>query len=313
MQINRLFEMVYLLLDRKNMTAGELAEHFEVSVRTVYRDIEALSEAGIPIYTVKGKGGGIRLTENYVLNKSVLTGEERKMILQSLYGMNAVRREEAEPVLSRLSALFGGESEDWIEIEFSAWNGNHPVSVRFEQLKKAVFSHRTVTFFYSGANGSTSLRRVELLKLVFRASGWYLYGWCTEKKDFRFFKLSRMDDLALTEDIFERKTAPKPLWDMDGEKREMLRKNSRITVTARIARRKSYRVLEEFDRASIKTEENGSFLVDIVLPDDDWLCQYLLSFGRDLEVLSPADVRERMREELKKALEPYETPFYMTD
>lgn len=304
MQINRLFEMVYLLLDKKNITAGELAAHFEVSLRTVYRDIETLSQAGIPIYAVKGKGGGIRLTENFILNKAVLTDEEQKKILQSLYGVNAVRKEEAEPVLSRLSSLFGGEVQDWIEVEFSTWDRNYSVNVKFEQLKEAIFSHQTVTFDYSGANGRTGIRRVNPLKLVFRASGWYLYAWCSDRQDFRYFKLCRMEELQVTEETFERSCLPAPSRHTEKDYKDTPERPT-VTVTAVISRQLSHRVLEEFDRETAVKQEDGSWLVQISMSDDDWLVQYLLSFGCHLKVLSPPYMIKRLREELEKTLKMY--------
>lgn len=118
MQISRLFEIVYLLLDKKCMTAQQLADRFEVSVRTIYRDIDTLSQASIPVYASRGKGGGIRLTDNFVLNKSVLSEEEQNSILSALYGMNAMQPGQTGEVLEKLSALFGGRQYDWIEIDF---------------------------------------------------------------------------------------------------------------------------------------------------------------------------------------------------
>lgn len=118
MQINRLFEIVYLLLEKKQMTARELAEHFEVSVRTIYRDVETLSAAGIPIYMTKGKGGGIALLPEFVLNKTVITEAERADILSSLHAVHAVSFREAGTALDKLGAMFGRANADWIEVDF---------------------------------------------------------------------------------------------------------------------------------------------------------------------------------------------------
>ncbi|NLL75838.1 MAG: YafY family transcriptional regulator [Clostridiales bacterium] len=305
MQINRLFEIIYLLLDKETMTAAELAEHFEVSTRTVYRDIETLSQTGIPIYAIKGKGGGIRLTENFVLNKSVLTGEEQKKILQSLHGMNAVREEEIKPLLSKLSALFGGEQEDWIEIEFSSWNAHDAVSKKFALLKETIFFHKKVSFCYNGANGISGRRIAEPLKLIFRANAWYLYAWCTEKKDFRFFKLSRMEEITALEEHFERRKIP-DLWNKEEEgKRKNTYMKNLITVVALISPGKAYRVLEELDKKNVEKLEDGKYKVRIVIPEDDWMYQYLMTYGADLEVLEPERVRKNMIEKLKSALENY--------
>ena len=122
MQISRLFEIVYILMNKKNTTAKELSEHFEVSQRTIYRDIDTLSQAGIPIYTNKGKGGGIGLMEHFVLNKSVLSEQEQNDILSALQGFKVTSYSDTNQVLSKLNSLFGSKNTDWIEVDFSYWN-----------------------------------------------------------------------------------------------------------------------------------------------------------------------------------------------
>jgi len=131
MQINRLFEIVYILLDKKTITAKELSKHFEVSVRTIYRDVEALSISGIPIYTNKGKGGGISLIEDFVLNKSVLSEKEQNEILMSLQSINAMKFLDVEPVLKRLSTIFNKESDNWIDVDFSQWGSDDSEKEKF--------------------------------------------------------------------------------------------------------------------------------------------------------------------------------------
>ena len=119
MQINRLFEIVYLLMDKKSITANELAAHFEVSKRTILRDIDTLTMSGIPIYTMQGKGGGISIHDKFVLNKMVISESEQQQILFALQGMSATQLIETESVLSRLKSLFEKSDSDWIEVDFS--------------------------------------------------------------------------------------------------------------------------------------------------------------------------------------------------
>ncbi|WMJ82931.1 helix-turn-helix transcriptional regulator [Oscillospiraceae bacterium LTW-04] len=299
MQIGRLFEMVYLLLDKKKVTAGQLAEHFGVSVRTVYRDVEALSQAGIPIYATKGAGGGIRLTDNFVLNKSVLTQQEKQSILASLNGMRAVKIDEADAVLSKLSALFGGERADWIEIDFSAWNPNDPSGGIFNILKRGILGQQAVELEYSGADGKTAPRVVEPLKLVFRERSWYLLAWCRLRQDFRYFKLSRIGQPALLAETFERREPPTPMNDQPYTMPS-------VEITARIAPALSYRILDELRRDEVQKCEDGSFLVRFSMPDNDWLYQYLLTFGAGLYVIEPPYVREKLYKQLKSACAQYE-------
>lgn len=121
MQINQLIEMVYILLSKKTVTAKELSDHFNVSRRTVYRDIDILSSAGIPVYTSKGKGGGISLLENFVLNKSMLSENEQMEIISSLHSLKAINVKEVEPILNKLAGIFGKSSTGWIDVDFSRW------------------------------------------------------------------------------------------------------------------------------------------------------------------------------------------------
>ena len=301
MQINRLFEIVYLLLNRKSMTAKELAAHFEVSQRTIYRDVETLAEAGIPIYALKGSNGGIRLTENFIFNRSYLNEDEQQRLLSSLRGMGAVQPEAARPVLNKLSALFGMEALDWIDVDFSLWGDRSPVSERFLQLKNAIFTQRVVRFTYSGMNSGTGLRDVEPMKLAFRGMDWYLVGYCRERQDFRYFKLLRMDELSVLEDVFVRR--PLPDLKVPGRSYGV---SPLVELTVRIAPSMEYRVREEFPKERCEREADGSFLVRFSMPNNAWLMEYLMTYGAHLTVFSPEDVRQELVENLKNTLRLYD-------
>ena len=292
MQISRLFELVYLLLDRKGMTAGELAEHFEVSRRTVYRDVDTLAQAGIPIYAERGKGGGIRLTEQFVLNKSVLSAEERRSLLAALRGMEAVGPGGAGSVLDKLSALFGGEEEDWLEVDFSAWSPDSALTGRFQRLREAIFRREVLTFRYSGAAGGTEVRTAEPMKLVFRGSDWYLLAWCRRRADFRYFKLTRMDGVEAPGERFQRRALPSPA----PEARAGGYGGSAVDLEARIAPAMAFRVRDEFPPERREELPDGGFRVRLRLPDNEWMYEYLMTYGGALRVLSP----ERVRRELAR-------------
>ncbi|MDR2897370.1 MAG: HTH domain-containing protein, partial [Spirochaetaceae bacterium] len=123
LQTGRLFEIVYILLERGTVTAGELAKRFGVSTRTIYRDIDSLSAANIPLYTDRGKGGGIRLLGDFVMNKALLSEDEQNEILFALQSLKAAEGAEVEPILLRLSGIFKRDSVDWIDMDFSGWGG----------------------------------------------------------------------------------------------------------------------------------------------------------------------------------------------
>lgn len=174
MEQGRLFKIVYHLLDKGRATAPELAEKFEVSVRTIYRDLDAISAAGIPIYTVQGKGGGIFILPEFVLEKSLLTPQEKEQILMALQGLAAAEDSRTDELLTKLSGLFRVQGANWIEVDFSDWHKNTAGAELFDELKRAVFSCRRVSFSYFAGEGGGTVRTVEPVKLIFKSKDWYL-------------------------------------------------------------------------------------------------------------------------------------------
>ena len=300
MQINRLFEIVYILLDKKTITARELSEHFEVSVRTIYRDVETLSIAGIPIYTNKGKGGGISLIEDFVLNKSVLSEKEQNEILMSLQSLKATRFLNVEPVLKRLSTIFNKENPNWIDVDFSTWGSDNNEKEKFNILKIAILSAKTVSFDYFSSYGEKTLRTVEPLKLVFKGQGWYLYGFCRTKGEFRIFKITRIREMNLLEETFVR-DIPIDIWN-EGDKSY---ENKMVTLTLKIDKRMAYRIYDEFELENINENPNGSFTATVTFPEGDWIYGYVMSYGEYAEVIEPKYIREIIKRKFQDGLRKY--------
>ncbi len=297
MQINRLFEIVYILLDKKTVTSRELAERFEVSTRTIYRDIETLSSAGIPVYMTKGRGGGISLLPDFVLNKAVITEEEKEDILSSLKAVSAVNPSKTDTALNKLSSMFGESSTDWIEVDFSPWAGAQNETETFNTIKSAILEKRLISFIYASAKGQKTARHVEPLKLCFKSGAWYLYGYCKSRNDFRFFKLRRIRELCLTEQTFSRKSPKRILYDNNVFQEEYIKLKLKLSPQA------AYRVYDEFE--SYEQQYDGSFIVEIAYPKGQWIYYYITTFGRHCEVLEPEDVRNYVETELKKTLKNY--------
>ena len=298
MQESRLFQIVYYLLDKGQATAPELAERFEVSVRTIYRDIDALSGAGIPVYAEAGRNGGIRLMHDFVLDQVVLSGEEKQEILAALQRINITRNMGESQTLQKLSAMFQIPSENWLEVDFSRW-GNHGFDKeKFELLKTAVIRRRHVRIRYAGADGTVRERTVQPYKLVYKAKAWYLKAFCTEKQDMRTFKLNRILDLLLLEESFERRSFPdRP--DDSGEDYPL--------IVLRFSKEMAYRVYDEFDADQIERQEDGDLTACARMPEGPWLISFLLSFGTQVEVISPAYLRDEIARQAGMIVEKYKT------
>lgn len=298
MKGNRLFEIIYILLDKKNITAKELADHFEVSQRTIYRDIENLSEAGVPIYMTKGKGGGISLLADFILNKAILTQEERKEILAAMQGLNAVNKDEFNGALSKLNSFLGGNNENWIEVDFSNWDKNNDLGEKFTVIKNSIINKNLISFEYFNANGELLERIVEPLKLVFKGQGWYLYAYCRKKEDNRFFKLTRMKSVNVISERFARVVPNKIFIEKD-----IVYSKELVNVKVRINKKLAFRVFDEFKDYSL--DENGDFIVNLEFPVGDWMFGYLMSFGENIEVLEPLYIREEIKKKLINSLNRY--------
>lgn len=298
MQIARLFEMVYILLSRQNVTAKEFAERFEVSTRTIYRDVETLGAAGIPIYSAKGKGGGIRLLEGFVLDKSVFTEAERGDILSALQALNVANGANAQGVLAKLSALFCEQSPAWVEVDLADWGKES--AEKFGRIKSAVLGKKVISFEYYNTKSQKIFRKAEPLQLYFKHRAWYLRAFCLIRNDFRLFKLSRMRNLLICNEEVRHSFRPtdfKYLADLSAA--------PTVHLKLRVSARAEYRVFDEFEEGDIKKNRDGSYLIEADFIADEWVYGYILSFGEAMEVLSPAEVREVIWEKLNKSINNY--------
>ena len=287
MQIGRLFGIVYYLLDKRETTAKELAERFEVSTRTIYRDIDVLSGAGIPIYTNQGKGGGIVILDSFILNKSVLSEKEQDEILIALQNLSATRYPDVNPIFSRLSSLFHKSDVNWIEVDFSPWGSDDRQKEKFNVLKMAIIHNQVITFEYVNASGVKSLRRVEPTKLIFKDKAWYMKAYCHDKNTCRTFKISRMADIEITDDVFERRPS-----EVSAAEPGDTQFHEFVDIELKISPAGAYRVYDDFGEKEILKQEDGSFTVKTSMPEGDWLSNYLLSYGPVIESIRPQSLRD---------------------
>jgi len=202
MSDSRLFKILYYLLDKERATAPELAAEFEVSTRTIYRDVEALSSAGIPIYAEPGRNGGIYLLQDFILDRAILSENEKQEILTAIQSIFATGYTGEKELLTKLSAIFNVNTRNWLEVDFSRWGKRIYDNSKFEILKTAVIQCREVKIVYENANSRRSTRIVQPLKISYKSKEWYLKAFCLEKRDFRIFKLNRILKLELLAQTF---------------------------------------------------------------------------------------------------------------
>lgn len=297
---SRLFKIVYYLLEKGKSTAPELAEKFEVSIRTIYRDLDAISSAGIPVYATQGKGGGIFIMQDFVLNKSLLSEQEKEQILMALQGISVTENNQTDELLIKLGGLFQSKVTNWIEVDFSEWYKNTPKLDTFNLIKSAIFNRCTISFSYFAREENYSIRNVEPVKLIFKNKDWYLYGFCLLRNDFRFFKLTRIKDLVIQSDTFIREVENIP------EIETVIKNENVIPVKLKFSSKVAFRVYDEFTD-NVSKDNQGNLYVNIDLPDNETLFSYILSFGDNVEILEPNHLRHRMKAKLVLMLEKYKT------
>ncbi|MCI8538211.1 MAG: WYL domain-containing protein [Oscillospiraceae bacterium] len=302
MPSNRLFEILYLLLERKQVTAAGLAERFGVSVRTIYRDIDALSSAGVPVFATQGRGGGIALMDHYVLDRAAFSEEEQRQLLTALQSLPGPARSQAEETLTKLSALFRRSEPDWLQVDLSRWGQAGPDRQKFDLLRNAILDRRVMECAYAGSCGQLTRRRVLPARLVFKGQSWYLQGWCLSRADYRTFKVSRMLSLSDTGEHFDRALDPPPIEGASFSEAFC------VPVRLRFAPWMAYRVYDEFDEGCVQREADGALTVSVLFPEDQWLYGYLLSFGTAVEVLEPAALKGRLALLAKKIWQAHSEP-----
>ena len=325
LKTERLLETVFLLLDKRKVTAEELATRFGVSKRTVLRDMESLSLAGIPIYSRQGKEGGFSLMETFILDKSLLTAEEQKEILSALETMKPFTENHTEKLLMKLKGIFSSPEPrtDWLEVDFFRWGKKNGDSERFNLLKSCILKRQPVAFVYSGTSGKTEKRQAYPLKLVFKKNTWYLQGFCPDKNDYRTFKLNRLRELSVLPGSFEDKYRP-PLLDNPEYILETPATNPPdtsnpnppdttmpnppipvISLTLQFSPEAAYRVYDEFEPEEIKRNDDGSFTVEVSYPETDWVYGYILSFGSTVTVIAPRKAAEIIKSRSEKIFQKY--------
>lgn len=289
MKIDRLIGILSVLLQEEKTTAPELAERFEVSKRTINRDIEDLCKAGIPIRTSQGTGGGISIMDGYRMDRTILTSKDMQMILAGLRSLDSVSGSSYYGQL--MEKIQAGSSEfitgrDSILIDLSSWYRDS-LAPKIETIQDAIGDRRLIKFRYYAPSGE-STRTVEPYYLVFRWSSWYLWGWCLKRKDFRLFNLNRMDGVQKTGKTFECRDATMP--DLSNERIFP----GGIKVKALFDADQKWRLVEEFGSSCFTETDDGRLLFTADYTDMDNLITWIMTFGDKAEVLEPKEARKKI-------------------
>ena len=300
MKLDRLLGIITILLQNDRITAPELAEKFEVNRRTIGRDIDALCQAGIPIVTYQGIGGGISIAEGFKLDKSVLTADELSGIIAALKGIGSVS--EHSPIQRTLDKLGANASavvsmREPVVIDLASHYKDN-LTPKIEQIKTAIRQSRLIEFDYYYEKGE-SHRRIEPYFVIFQWTSWYVFGFCLARQDWRMFKLMRLWDLTVSDERFTPREIP-------DEKRDF---NSQFTDDIKLVAvfdfSERYKLIESYGLHCYSETPDGLRL-EIGFTNRDYIFSWLLSFGEKVKVLEPPSIAQDIQAAAKNILVRYE-------
>ncbi len=308
MRIDRMLSIVVILLNRRRIKAQELADRFEVSLRTVYRDIEAINMAGIPIISNQGEGGGYEIPENYKLNKQYLSPSDMKSIMSALKGVNAALDDkELELIYEKIQSLLPGSNEiktnpgdEYIAFDTMGWDNSDRYAKKIQILYNAIKSSQLIQINYVDSQGKSSLRVIEPMTIIQKGFSWYVFGFCRKREEFRIFKLSRIKNVLNTEETFSRKKKNyRDLFEKFHTSGKM------VNMILRFSIRMKHIIEDSFENSSILDQDDNTITIKIRIPEEEWAIGMVLSFGDQVEIISPESMRRAIGQRVKKISEFY--------
>lgn len=298
-----MFGILCILLEKEKVTAKELATYFEVSIRTIHRDLLDLSSAGFPVTTQQGVGGGISLLPSFKYNKSILNKDDMELILAGIQGFASI--DDSTKIKTLLAKLRLNQEdklllENDIIVDFTSWNHKSTAIDKIRKIRSAIAAHRLLEIEYYSSNGY-SKRIVEPYKLIFKQEYWYLFAYCTQKKDYRVFKINRILNIEpCSQTYIERTNYDIPILHsaFSNETGEL--------VTVRMDKSFEFLAIDFFGKENIKEVDNDLY-ISFYTEYPQWVISTFSSFGDKAEIIKPKSLRNDIKIFLEKAKKLYET------
>lgn len=309
MKVSRLVSIIFILMDKKRIRAQELANMFEVSVRTIYRDIEAINLAGIPVHSITGVGGGFEIMENYKIDKRAFSEEDLTTLLMGISSIPTVMKSNSFiHTYGKINSLIPEERKEaahfhaeQMQIDFSHWMGNRDLEDYIETIKTALLKSRILSFEYINHSGEETKRQVEPYQLILKGSQWYFQGYCYKRENFRLFKLTRMTNLKIENFEFIQKKYPKPLLDTVG-----ILDKLQISIKLRIHESIRERLLDYCDYDNFLKDGKNHYIVTFPFIENNYYYGILLSFGEHCECIEPLHIRTELKRKIADLSKIYE-------
>ncbi|WP_040984064.1 helix-turn-helix transcriptional regulator [Oceanobacillus jeddahense] len=309
MKVSRLVSIIMILLDKQRIGAQELANMFEVSIRTIYRDIDAINMAGIPIRSTSGVGGGFEIMKNYKMDSTVFSTDDISTILTGLSSLsNMIQSNELINALAKVKSFIPVDrvdeiklKTDQIHIDLSQWIGYRNVQSYLEIIKIALQENKLLSFEYADRHGIKTEREAEACQIVLKGNHWYFQGYCYKRNDFRLFKLARISNLKLEEIFFTPRDYQKPLLDFTD-----ILATIQTNIKLRIHKSVMDRVLDYCKYEDFSPDGDEYYIVTFPFVENDYYYNILLSFGDKCECLEPLHIRTVLKRKIHDLANLYE-------
>ncbi|MGL6202670.1 MAG: helix-turn-helix transcriptional regulator [Lachnospiraceae bacterium] len=310
MKVDRLVSIIMILLDKKRIGAQELADMFEVSPRTIYRDIDTINMAGIPIRSTSGVGGGFEIMQKYKIDRTVFSTADLSALLMGLSSLsNMIRGDELVHALAKVKSFIPADRAKDVElkanqiyIDLSPWMGNRNMQPYLEIIKTALQENKLLSFEYADRYGNKTVRIAEPYQLVLKSSHWYMQGYCHKRNDFRLFRLSRISNLQIEEEFFTPRDFQKPQLDLIDILATM-----QIKVKIRIHKTIMDRVLDYCTYEHFSPDGDEHYIVSFPFIENEYYYNILFSFGDKCECLEPLHIRTEMKRRIHDIAAIYES------
>lgn len=297
MKLQRLIAILTILLRVDRMSAPKLAEKFEVSVRTIYRDIAVLESAGIPIVTTTGIKGGFSILEQYKIDKKLFTSQDFSTLLTGLNSVSgSISDATLNQTLEKIRALIPDDQARNLElsanrlfVDLSPWGNNPVISANLVTLQKALEQDHVVTFTYTTLKEEVSSRKVEPHQLVLKENQWYLRGYCLEREAFRVFKLRRIREVEILSESFTPREFSQKMNDFRDWTHERM-----LEIELRIHPSLKEQLLDRCSEDAMTTLSDGFIHVHMNFVESDLGYGYLMQFGEKCECLAPLHIRQEL-------------------
>ncbi|MFF2157263.1 helix-turn-helix transcriptional regulator [Paenibacillus chitinolyticus] len=305
MKLERLMTITILLLNRKRVQAQELADQLEVSLRTIYRDLDSLGQAGIPIVSYTGMEGGYEIMDSFRLDRQLLSFDELTALSTALRGLESTKayeRSNMDLLLSKVGAMVAQAEQgragegDRIHIDFTPWKNSEEDQSRYNSLRQAVNDRKLIRFRYTSRTGDEQKREVEPMALVLKNYAWYLHGYCRLRGDYRIFKLTRIRELDIQTGTFIRRAESLAQLNDRWKKPEIHEANEAIAVVLQFKASAAVSVMDHFDEKDIERLPDGQLIVRMTYPSERWLIRTLFHYMTDVKVLEPASIAAKVRQ-----------------